>query len=96
MAGDVRGDPIAYSLLVLLLPNMRKCVCHASLIPRYEWLPAFDDSRRTPNKKEFTNASLTGPPEQQIAQAHVLGRFRGPRLIVSGKNDSHLFTHTSP
>ena len=24
-------------------------VCHASLIPRYEWLPAFDDSRRTPN-----------------------------------------------
>ena len=25
------------------------CVCHASLIPRYEWLPAFDDSRRTPN-----------------------------------------------
>ena len=24
-------------------------VCHASLIPKYEWLPAFDDSRRTPN-----------------------------------------------
>ena len=25
------------------------CVCHGSLIPRYEWLPAFDDSHRTPN-----------------------------------------------
>jgi hypothetical protein len=24
-------------------------VSHASLIPRYEWLPAFDDSHRTPN-----------------------------------------------
>jgi hypothetical protein len=24
-------------------------VCHASLIPRYQWLPAFDDSHRTPN-----------------------------------------------
>ena len=24
-------------------------VCHASLMPRYEWLPAFDDSHRTPN-----------------------------------------------
>ena len=49
--------------------RMHFYVCHASLIPRYDWLPAFDDSRRTPNKKEFTNASLTVPPEQQMARA---------------------------
>ena len=27
--------------------SLKFCVCHASLIPRYEWLPAFDD--RTSN-----------------------------------------------
>ena len=53
------------------LQTYKDFVCHASLIPRYEWLPAFDDSRRTPNKKEFTNASLTVPPEQQMARVHV-------------------------
>ena len=26
-----------------------RIVCDTSLIPRYEWLPAFDDSHRTPN-----------------------------------------------
>ena len=56
-------------IIIPYILEMYVCVCHASkyLIPRYEWLPAFDDSHRTPNWKRFTNASLTataGAPER--------------------------------
>ena len=55
--------------------ELRNRVCHASLIPRYEWLPAFDDSRRTPNKK-----SSRMPASLDRQSSRWLGRMSTGRV----------------
>ena len=48
-----------------------RCVMRLLYLGTSGYRPLTTHSHRTPKKKEFTNASLTEPPEQQMARAHV-------------------------